>query len=202
MVAYVTQIVFYGYQLAISGIAISLLIVLLRIQNQTIHTDYLTGIYNRKWLDQTITSLISGEPAQLSLTAILIDLDDFKFINDTYGHAAGDQVLKDITQVLKTCLQDHGTVARYGGDEFYILIKDKDQNYVESLITQLRGCIGNYNKTNPTGYIVRFSVGYVPYSRRRHKTALQFQKDVDELLYRNKQEKRRRRDEEMSLPHE
>lgn len=193
MFAYALQIKFYGYQLAISGIALSLLIVLLRIQNQTIYTDYLTGIYNRKWLDFMTQRLISREESGGNLSAIFIDLDDFKEINDQHGHDEGDRVLKEIALVLQNCLEDLGYVARYGGDEFYILIRHKQIDYIEKVVEKLKGCMSNYNQNNPKGHRIRFSTGYVAYDAKEHKDVAGFQKAVDNLLYLSKRQKQMRR---------
>jgi len=184
------QIHIYGISFMLNAIVLSLLIILLNIQNQSMYTDYLTGVYNRKWLDFAINNRISRSNARASFAAILIDLDDFKSINDTYGHDVGDKVLQDITKVLKNCLGFEALLARYGGDEFYILINSGDAKVVQETIEQLRGCMKTYNETNEQGFNISISVGSIVYDPTSNWSVSDFQKKVDELLYLNKRNKK------------
>lgn len=184
------QIQIYGISFMLNAIVLSLLIILLNIQNLNMYTDYLTGVYNRKWLDFAINNRISKSNARSSFAAILIDLDDFKIINDTYGHDVGDQVLIDITKVLRTCLGFEALLARYGGDEFYILLNSGDTNLVQHTIEQLRNCVKTYNETNERGFIISISVGSIVYDPTSNWSVSDFQKKVDELLYLNKRNKK------------
>src|SRR5437899_11010014 len=79
--------------------------------------DGLTGLYNRRWLDQRLPRLVeryarSGEP----LSMAMIDVDHFKSFNDTYGHAAGDRVLAGVAEVIASCLRPTDLAGRYGGE--------------------------------------------------------------------------------------
>ena len=85
--------------------------------------DALTGLANRRQFELTLAREIdrvarAGEPALV----LLADVDHFKRVNDTHGHAAGDQVLKSVAQVLLDCVRPMDTVARYGGEEFAIIL--------------------------------------------------------------------------------
>lgn len=184
------QIQIYGISFMLNAIVLSLLIILLNIQNLNMYTDYLTGVYNRKWLDFAINNRISKSNARSSFAAILIDLDDFKSINDTYGHDVGDMVLQDITKVLKKCLGSEALLARYGGDEFYILLNSGDPNLVEETIEQLRNCMETYSETNEQGFRISISVGSIVYDPTSNWSVLDFQKKVDELLYLNKRNRK------------
>jgi diguanylate cyclase (GGDEF)-like protein len=152
--------------------------------------ENLTGVYNRKWLDFAINNRISKSNARSSFAAILIDLDDFKIINDTYGHDVGDKVLQDITKVLKNCLSSEALLARYGGDEFYILLNSGDPEVVRETIEQLQSCMKIYNKTNEQGFKISISVGSIVYDPSSNWSVLDFEKKVDELLYLNKRNKK------------
>ena len=96
------------------GIAIEHLFVIERLERATTR-DELTGIGNRKHADALLDSLEEGD------ALILLDLDGFKEVNDTLGHAAGDQVLQDLSAHLRHCLRDSDTSARLGGDEFLVV---------------------------------------------------------------------------------
>ena len=87
--------------------------------------DVLTGLPNRRLLLDRIEHALSSTRRKLQYGAIVfIDLDNFKQLNDTYGHDKGDILLQEVAKRLKTCVRDIDTVARFGGDEFVILIED------------------------------------------------------------------------------
>jgi len=84
--------------------------------------DDLTGLYNRRYLSETLkTDLSRAQRRGDSVCAILLDIDHFKSINDTYGHSAGDQVLMDISEIICSSIRQEDTACRYGGEEFLII---------------------------------------------------------------------------------
>ena len=83
-------------------------------------TDPLTGVANRRGLDQWLDQQAAVDSCPLSL--IMADLDRFKHVNDTYGHKAGDQVLKEFVQRTRTCVRGQDLLARFGGEEFVIVL--------------------------------------------------------------------------------
>jgi diguanylate cyclase (GGDEF)-like protein len=89
---------------------------------QGAHTDPLTGVYNRRFFDQTFDqhwqSMVRFEPYCM----VLLDIDHFKSINDTYGHSVGDEVLQEVAMRIKSSLRKDDLLARYGGEEFAILL--------------------------------------------------------------------------------
>lgn len=91
--------------------------------------DFLTGLPNRNQLHDHLEQSLSYEfHHKGSLALLLLDLDNFKVINDTFGHPSGDLLLKDVAEKLKHELRQYDTVSRLGGDEFVILISDTDRN--------------------------------------------------------------------------
>lgn len=90
---------------------------------QLARTDPLTGLFNRRVFGEELHALIEADGAESTpLTIVLIDLDGFKGVNDTYGHAAGDAVLTTIGQRLRASFEPGGIIARLGGDEFAVLL--------------------------------------------------------------------------------
>jgi two-component system cell cycle response regulator len=96
--------------------------------NDAVITDKPTGTYNRKYINERLIidmndSIIYNQP----LCVITVDLDFFKNVNDTYGHAVGDLVLKDFAKILSTSIKDNSAwVGRYGGEEFLIVLRNTD----------------------------------------------------------------------------
>lgn len=100
--------------------------------------DPLTGLANRGGLMAALDQTFSAEPGTAVPSALLyIDLDDFKIINDTYGHAAGDEVLQQIGERMKSMLRADDVVARFGGDEFVVLAKGGQRSAAMRLGDQL-----------------------------------------------------------------
>jgi len=89
--------------------------------------DALTGVYNRAFLEEALrreTALARRYKTPLSL--IVLDIDDFKAINDEHGHEAGDRVLVAVTEAVRACLRESDILSRYGGDEFTVLLSSTD----------------------------------------------------------------------------
>lgn len=88
-------------------------------------TDELTGLFNRRWFMERLNAEKSRALRNYHpLTALMLDVDDFKGVNDTYGHVAGDAVLKALAQLIRTELRTEDIVARYGGEEFLVLLPE------------------------------------------------------------------------------
>ena len=109
---------------------------------ETARRDGLTGLYNRGYLDERVDEMVTEcQRRALDLSLILFDLDHFKNINDTWGHAAGDYVLRRIASLVSGRLKDDDFVARYGGEEFAILLVDAPLLSASLLAERIRSTI-------------------------------------------------------------
>jgi len=109
--------------------------------NKLAVTDYLTGLHNRLGLERELQKIAQqNEMHQLpDFFVLLIDLDKFKQVNDTYGHAAGDFVLKHFAGILSSCLRQSDFLVRLGGDEFVVLLKEVgEQEIAEQISNKIR----------------------------------------------------------------
>lgn len=92
--------------------------------------DTLTSLPNRAWLTETLPCMVANAEQSGKILAVLfVDLDGFKCVNDTFGHAAGDELLKLVSQRLKVAVRPRDQVARIGGDEFVIVLEDLDSSH-------------------------------------------------------------------------
>lgn len=106
---------------------------------QLVHTDALTGLPNRRYLEERLEAEISraaryGHP----LAVLVIDVDDFKHVNDTWGHAKGDEVLVWVGRFIRSMLRSHDVVGRTGGDEFVAILPSTDREGAELIARRLR----------------------------------------------------------------
>ena len=101
-----------------------------------VETDYLTGLYNKGGATEKISEWLMTNPTSES-HLLMIDLDNFKSINDQYGHSFGDEVLRDTATVLNDCFDEDCIISRFGGDEFIVFVQGKSTRQVECLADNL-----------------------------------------------------------------
>ncbi|WP_320823342.1 GGDEF domain-containing protein [Reinekea sp.] len=112
-------------------------------------TDPLTGLLNRRELHNQAKKIIHHAARNSSIFAVLsIDLDYFKYINDTYGHQTGDTVLINLANLLSTERRANDLVARTGGEEFVLILADIDKDNSLMLVEKLRVAVENASVTN------------------------------------------------------
>ena len=96
--------------------------------------DSLTGFYNKEYMLDYATKLYKkAKRENLEFLLIFLDLDNFKSVNDTYGHERGDEVLKEVTEIIRKSFREYDTFVRYGGDEFIIIIEIKEKSFLQKI---------------------------------------------------------------------
>jgi len=144
--------------------------------------DPLTGLYNRRFAEHRLQAEIArSERKGHSLIVVLVDLNDFKGINDTYGHQAGDTVLKEFAQRLNRAKRGSDLAARWGGDEFMLLLLDCETTQLSSIVARLEGFIVEvHGRELP----VALAIGWKSYEKGDQVAELI--ESADRMLYLNK----------------
>ena len=128
-----------------------------RYQDELYHlsvTDPLTGLYNRRHFDSQLEVILSDHlPKNMPVCLLLIDLDGFKFINDTYGHPFGDEVLRTTAQLLKQQVRRNDYIARLAGDEFAMVLKNTDIENATRIAQKLHDRISDTRIPLPVGHM-------------------------------------------------
>lgn len=148
--------------------------------------DPLTGVYNRRHFEHVLTLEVDNIGRyHYPVSLLMVDIDDFKRVNDKFGHLAGDKVLKKTAQIITACVRKVDTVARFGGDEFIVLLPHTDRKAAE----HVRGRILNANKEfNQTRKLIPFGISVGLYSADSGSTE-EVLAQVDMALYREKDKK-------------
>jgi diguanylate cyclase (GGDEF)-like protein len=146
-------------------------------------TDKLTGIYNRLKLDEVLTAeILRAKRYTRPLAVILIDIDQFKLVNDTYGHLIGDTVLKEVSSLLNENMRESDFVGRWGGEEFLVINPETTIAGALVLAQKLRKVIAEYAFA-PVGRIT-ISLGVASLVEGDQEDELL--RRADEALYRAK----------------
>ncbi|MFC5449738.1 putative bifunctional diguanylate cyclase/phosphodiesterase [Paenibacillus aestuarii] len=126
-----------------------------RALNEIAFYDSVTRLPNRHFLNKYLSSSLDSKPIVL----LFIDLDKFKFINDTLGHNVGDAVLQQVSKELKKCLLENDFVARYGGDEFIAILENADQERAEQTVQQIVKRFSNPMRVEGQSIDISASIG-------------------------------------------
>ncbi|MCR5307773.1 MAG: GGDEF domain-containing protein, partial [bacterium] len=171
--------------LSISGpcLSISIAGVLASLQNETIYRDQLTGLYNRNYLNYLQKNMLSKESSHF--TGVFLDMNDFKHINDEYGHAKGDIALQQMATLLKEAIGDMGIVLRYAGDEFIIIINSHKQIIIDACIEEINKCIDRFNESKISEYKLSASMGYSIF-KPKEQSVDDFMNVIDQKMYEEK----------------
>ncbi|MGE5398141.1 MAG: GGDEF domain-containing protein [Chitinophagales bacterium] len=185
----VIQALVYGLSMIWIAMSFSLLIIFVNIQGKDLRLDYLTGLFNRRQLDNYLSQRLKNRRSGKVLGGIMMDIDDFKVINDVYGHQVGDQALEIMGNILRNSFRKNDFISRYGGDEFTVIIDSKNQGDLNQTVKRVKDNVERFNQQELAPYELRLSFGYDVYDMNSDMTADQFLKHIDELMYEDKMSK-------------
>ena len=184
------QVLFFGVSYAWTGMMIGMLLLYLNIQVDLLNADYLTGAFNRRQLEGYLFDKVKNSVAKEPFSAILIDLDDFKIINDRYGHHIGDEALKDTVSILRKSLRQRDFIARFGGDEFIIVMDVDNREALNQTIGRILQNVASFNSETQQPYKLSFAMGYDIYDPHSKMNYDEFIMKIDSLMYLNKNQKK------------
>jgi diguanylate cyclase (GGDEF)-like protein len=185
------QVATRGLQLVWIGSVISFVMIFINIQNRQIYTDDLTGVNNRRQIARAFTRMAESLGASRRLYAVMIDADDFKRKNDSYGHAHGDALLIRTARILEAvCVPSRDFLARMGGDEFLILATRGEGEQL-GLVDAIEGAIARHNRLAEAACALSLSSGVAEYGADGIDSLDGLLSAADGAMYRNKARRKR-----------
>lgn len=182
----------YGLVLIWPFVSLFLLVASFNIQRAQASTDHLTGTANRRSLDEELESRVQDARRGRGFGAILVDLDDFKSINDSLGHETGDRALEDAAAILRSVVRSDDLVARYGGDEFVVVLGLSAADRLSDIVARLEREIETHNSAAHRPYSLSFSVGAGVFDPWSDADARAFLRRIDSLMYADKLTRKRK----------
>jgi diguanylate cyclase (GGDEF)-like protein len=147
----------------------------------------MTGLYNRTYINQ----LLNDEVKDDKTIVFMFDIDKLKYVNDNFGHAAGDKLINSFAQVMEQCFRETDITARIGGDEFIAIVYNGDKEKAEMIHQRIIDLINENNENLDEKYLeLSVSIGYV-ISENDNSTIETLMNKADGLMYENKMEERR-----------
>lgn len=180
------QLYFFVFLTIWNSVAVAVVINYIYLIYRQTKIDPLTGLSNRIAYDEYLKRL--HRKNNIALAVITIDLDDFKSINDVFGHHEGDNVLKLFARMLEDAFAGKGVPIRWGGDEFIVLVNEHKSEIVEKYVTTLDEKIEAYNKNGYKPYQIKFSYGMTIFDST-YNNVYELVQQSDKLMYEKKQKK-------------
>ena len=150
--------------------------------------DGLTGLFNRRyWQERFEQAYKLAKRREKPSTALMLDIDHFKKVNDTYGHQAGDSVIQSLAHLIKRCVRETDLAGRYGGEEFAVILTDSAVDNAVTVAERLRR-LAEHSQVEHEGQIIKFniSVGLAEFSPLCD-SPMEWLERADQALYQAKQ---------------
>lgn len=174
---------FYGITLGWAMVAISFVHVYQQTQFLNFYTDSLSMLYNRRYLDRVLRQIVHNEIT--NTYGIMIDVNDFKYINDAFGHAAGDRAIQYIARILSESISSSALAIRYAGDEFILLLRAIEPASIPALVRRVQRNVDEWNESNLEPFNLSFAMGYSRFDIA-NMTPDEFLTAMDRKMYENK----------------
>ncbi len=188
LIGSVLQYFFYGYSFVWLGVSIAMLWLFVNVQNEASYMDMLSGLFNRQYLNNILLMHSKKGDAASVLAGIMLDIDNFKSINNRFGHLVGDEAISVIGKILHTSVGSKGISFRYGGDEFVVLLNANSPKEITDMIDSIKAKTALFNESEKKPYKIHFSIGYSTY-RSEDESADDFLKRMDAAMYEDKEKR-------------
>lgn len=153
---------FYGMAFGWLSVAIAFVLVDSQTRSLRGYTDELSGLFGRKYMNYCLDRIHATQ--EKDVYGIMMDVNCFKEINDTYGHAEGDRAIQEIGHILSGALVANSVAIRMSGDEFMVLIRHGSEELLDEICTAIEQRVQHYNATAPAGsFQLSFSTGVAKY---------------------------------------
>ncbi len=170
------------------GISLGCLIIFFFFQSKDVNIDYLTGVMNRRGLDIRMEEKIKSSVASgREFTAIMMDIDNFKTINDTFGHEEGDRAIKCVAAILVDIFGNDSSIGRFGGDEFCIITDNISRLEIDKMLGEVHERLNRAKDKYGWDCSVDVSSGYEVYDPVTGMNFEKFTERIDKLMYSQKQ---------------
>lgn len=156
----ISQFLYYGLSLLWVSTSVALVSLCISMQNEASYIDSLTGLYNRQYLNHFLSDYVQRHGGhQKTIGGVMLDVDNFKSINDTFGHCTGDDALKDVGMLLRDTVGQGAFAARFAGDEFVVLMPITDASEMAAMMARIHAAADTFNQTQRRPYRLSFSMG-------------------------------------------
>ena len=176
------QFLFYGITSSWVLVAVALIFVQMQSYAENLYMDELSGLYNRRYLNAVLTErkITIGK----SLYGIMMDVNDFKYINDNFGHSMGDKAICTLGNILLRSIPDGDIAIRYAGDEFIVLLSGVDTERVLATMDEINHNLSQFNESKIEPFTLSVSMGYAEFGAGDDTEA--FLMHMDEKMYEEK----------------
>ena len=179
------QMQIYGISLLPISFTVAFAAITISLQNECIYIDKLTGVYNRYELDKILRKGFRRK--NLKIAALMLDLNDFKAINDNYSHEEGDEALVAFATILADTIRAEGVVIRFAGDEFIVIMPKFQDVDISEYEARIHAGLDAYNESSGKPYTLSAAIGGKVFDPRTDNMDSVL-KDIDALMYSAKRE--------------
>ena len=178
----IVQFFCYGMTTSWLSVAMALIFVQMQTYAENLYEDELSGLFNRRYLNGILAeqTSVNREP----LYGIMMDINDFKSINDSFGHSTGDRAICCMGEILSKSIQHNGTAIRYAGDEFIVLVRSDSADTVHAVMKKIHKNLNRFNTMGAELFTLSVSMGYAAFAAE--DDAESFLRKMDTKMYEEK----------------
>ncbi len=176
------QLFFYGITTSWISVAVALTFVQMQSYAENLYRDELSGLYNRRYFNAVLEE--KEKMNRKALHGIMMDVNDFKKINDKLGHSTGDHAICTLGNILFRSMPDAGMAIRYAGDEFIVLLQGADRECALSTMKEIQDNLTKFNESKAEAFTLSVAMGYAEFGSE--DDAESFLNRMDENMYEDK----------------